>query len=149
MQQIIPRKHPVWSTLTVLLLIVQGILGLFYSISQLIILLAPNQPIIVSGINIFTGPFAGISLAAALGSFVIACSIWTWRHWAQQRTILLEIIILVLAAFDVIDPHINKTVPLALVILVALILLCLFATNRTHHDFTHNQEMNVSQKSGS
>jgi hypothetical protein len=145
MQQAITHKHPLWSIAIVLLLIVQGILGLFYSISQLTILLAPNQPIIVKGINIVTGPFAGISLAAAIGSFIIACGIWTWRPWAHQRTILLEMISLVLAAFDFIAPHVSKTVPLARVILVVLILLFLFAASRTHHGFTQNQEMNLSQ----
>jgi len=132
MQQTITHKHSPWSIAIVLLLIVQGILGLYFSLSQLAILLAPNQPIIVSGINIFTGPFAGISLAASLGSFVIAAGIWTWKHWAHQRTVLLEIITLVLAAFDVIAPHINKAVPLAYIILAALILLCLYANSRSH-----------------
>src|SRR5215467_6712649 len=130
MQQTITHKHSFWSIATILLLILQGVLGLFFSLSQLTILLAPNQPIIVSGINIFTGPFAGISLVVALGSFVIAAGMWTWKHWAHQRTILLEMISLVLAAFDFIAPHINRVVPLALVVLVVLITICLSASTR-------------------
>jgi hypothetical protein len=131
MQQAITHKHSIWSIITVLLLIIQGILGLYFGLPQLAILLAPNQPIIVNGINIFTGPFAGIALAASLGSFVIAAGIWTWQHWAHQRTILLEIVFLVVAAFDFIDPHITKVVTLAYVILAVLILLCLFANSRS------------------
>jgi|SRR5215469_12097751 len=140
MQQTITHKHSLWSIATVLLLIVQGFLGLFYSLSQLAILLAANQPIIVSGINIFTGPFAGISITAALASFIIAWGIWTRKHWAHQRTILLEIISLVLAAFDFIDPHINKTVPLARIILAVLILLCLFSTSRAHPGLRNTEQ---------
>ena len=129
MQDTISRKHSLGSVATVVLLIIQGILGLLYSLSLLAKLLAPGQPIIVSGTAIFAGPAGGIGLVVALASPIIAWGVWMRKPWAHQRTVLLEIISLAIGVFELIEPNINRGVPLARMILAVLILICLYAEN--------------------
>jgi hypothetical protein len=129
MQDTISHKLSLGSIATVILLIIQGILGLLFSLSLLAKLLAPGQPIIVSGTAIFAGPAGGIGLVVALASPIIAWGVWTRKPWAHQRTVLLEIISLAIGAFELIEPNINRGVPLARMILAVLILICLFAKN--------------------
>ena len=129
MQDTISRKHSLGSVATVVLLIIQGILGLLFSLSLLAKLLAPGQPIIVSGTAIFAGPAGGIGLVVALASPIIAWGVWMRKPWAHQRTVLLEIISLAIGVFELIEPNINRGVPLARMILAVLILICLYAEN--------------------
>ena len=129
MQDMISRKHSLGSVATVVLLIIQGILGLLFSLSLLAKLLAPGQPIIVSGTAIFAGPAGGIGLVVALASPIIAWGVWMRKPWAHQRTVLLEIISLAIGVFELIEPNINIGVPLARMILAVLILICLYAEN--------------------
>src|SRR5579864_1909611 len=90
MQDMISRKHSLGSVATVVLLIIQGILGLLFSLSLLAKLLAPGQPIIVSGTAIFAGPAGGIGLVVALASPIIAWGVWMRKPWARQRVVLRE-----------------------------------------------------------
>ncbi len=53
----------------VVLLIIQCILGLLFSLPFLAYLLAPGRPVIVTGTSIFTGPIAGAALGVALASY--------------------------------------------------------------------------------
>ena len=129
MQDTISHKHSLGSVATVVLLIIQGILGLLFSLSLLAKLLAPGQPIIVSGTAIFAGPAGGIALVVALASPIIAWGVWMWKPWAHQRTVLLEIISLAIGMFELIEPAINRGVPLARMILAVLILICLYTEN--------------------
>ena len=130
MQDIIPRKHPLGSVAAVVLLSIQGILGFLFSLSLLAELLAPGRPVIVSGIAIFTGPAGGVSLIVALASPIIAWGVWMWKPWAHQRAVLLEMISLGIGVFELIDPSINRAVPLARMIIAALILICLYTSPR-------------------
>ena len=129
MQDTISHKHSLGSVAAVVLLIIQGILGLLFSLSLLANLLAPGQPIIVSGTAIFAGPAGGIGLVVALASPIIAWGVWMWKPWAHQRTVLLEIISLAIGMFELIEPAINRGVPLARMILAVLILICLYTEN--------------------
>jgi hypothetical protein len=128
MQGMMQRRHSLGSIVTEVLLSIQGILGLLFSLPLLAGLLAPGRPVIVSGRAIFAGPAGGVSLVVALASFVIAWGLWMWKPWAHQRTVLLEIISLALWAFELIEPDINRGVPLARMIIAALILVCLYAS---------------------
>ena len=134
MQDMISRKHSLGSVAVVVLLSIQGILGLLFSLSLLAKLLAPGQPIIVSGTAIFAGPAGGIGLVVALASPIIAWGVWMRKPWAYQRTMLLEIISLAIGMFELIEPNINKGVPLARIILAVLILICLYASRRNHRE---------------
>ena len=127
MQDIITRKHSLVITAIVVLLSIQGILGLLFSLSRLAGLLAPRGSIIVSGISIFVGPAGGVSLVVALASPIIAWGFWMLKPWAYQRAVLIEVISLVIGAFELIDPGINRGVPAARIVIAALILICLYA----------------------
>src|SRR2546421_4207996 len=127
MQNIITRKHSLVITAIVVLLSIQGILGLLFSLSRLAGLLAPRGSIIVSGISIFVGPAGGVSLVVALASPIIAWGFWMLKPWAYQRAVLIEVISLVIGAFELIDPGINRGVPAARIVIAALILICLYA----------------------
>ena len=129
MQDMISRKHSLGNVAVVVLLSIQGILGLLFSLSLLAELLAPGQPIIVSGTAIFAGPAAGVALVVALTSPIIAWGVWMRKPWAHQRTMLLEIISLTIGVFELIEPNINRGVPLARMILAVLILICLYTEN--------------------
>src|SRR6266699_6953962 len=56
MQNRIMPKHSPGITVIVILLTIQAILGLFFSLPLLAGLLAPGRPVIVSGAAIFAGP---------------------------------------------------------------------------------------------
>ncbi len=127
MQNIITRKHSLVITAIVVLLSIQGILGLLFSLSRLAGLLAPRGSIIVSGVSIFFGPAGGVSLVVALASPIIAWGFWVLKPWAHQRAVLIEVVSLVIAGFELIDPVVNIGVPAARIIIAALILICLYA----------------------
>ncbi|TMC16812.1 MAG: hypothetical protein E6J33_08910 [Chloroflexi bacterium] len=127
MQNIITRKHSLVITAIVVLLSIQGILGLLFSLSRLAGLLAPRGSIIVSGVSIFFGPAGGVSLVVALASPIIAWGFWMLKPWAHQRAVLIEVVSLVIAGFELIDPVVNIGVPAARIIIAALILICLYA----------------------
>ena len=128
MQNMITRRHSLGITAVVVLLTIQGILGLLFSLSLLAGLLAPGRPVIVSGTAIFAGPAEGISLIVALASLIIAWEIWMLKPRAGHRVILIEVISLVIGAFELIEPDINRGVSLARMVLAALILICLYAS---------------------
>ena len=127
MQNIITRKHSLVITAIVVLLSIQGILGLLFSLSRLAGLLAPRGSIIVSGVSIFFGPAGGVSLVVALASPIIAWGFWVLKPWAHQRAVLIEVVSLIIAGFELIDPVVNIGVPAARIIIAALILICLYA----------------------
>jgi len=127
MQNIITRKHSLVITAIVVLLSIQGILGLLFSLSRLAGLLAPRGSIIVSGVSIFFGPAGGVSLVVALASPIIAWGFWVLKPWAHQRAVLIAVVSLVIAGFELIDPVVNIGVPAARIIIAALILICLYA----------------------
>src|SRR5579864_8403458 len=129
MQNRIMRENSLGITVIVILLTIQTLLGLFFNLPLLAELLAPGRPIIVSGTAIFAGPAGGIALVVALASPIIAWGVWMWKPWAHQRTVLLEIISLAIGVFELIEPNINRGVPLARMILAVLILICLYAEN--------------------
>jgi hypothetical protein len=111
----------------VVLLIIQCILGLLFSLPFLEDLLAPGRPVIVTGTSIITGPLAGVALAVALASPIIAWGLWKLKRWAAQRTLLLEIMSLVIGVLAFTQAEINRTLLLTLIGCAALILLCWFA----------------------
>jgi hypothetical protein len=111
----------------VMLLIIQCIFGLLFSLPFLADLLAPGRPVIVTGASILTGPLAGAALAVALASPIIAWGLWMLKRWAPQRTLLLEIMGLVIGALSFTQVGINRTLLLALIVCAGLILLCWFA----------------------
>jgi len=127
MQDTITRRHSLLITAVVVLLSIQGILGLLFSLSRLAGLLAPGGSIIVSGVSILVGPTGGVSLVVALASPIIAWGFWVLKPWAHQRAVLIEVVSLVIAGFELIDPVVNIGVPAARIIIAALILICLYA----------------------
>ncbi len=102
MQNRIARKHPATITAIVVLLSLQTILGLFFSLSLLARLLAPGSPIIIGGSAIFAGPVGGASLVVALASPIIAWELWMVKSRAGSRIILLEIMSLGIGAFELV-----------------------------------------------
>ena len=115
----------------VVLLIIQCILGLLFSLPFLADLLAPGRPVIVTGTSILTGPLAGAALAVALASPIIAWGLWMLKPWAPQRTLLLEIMSLVIGGLSITQAEINQMLLLALIGCAVLILLCWFADPAT------------------
>jgi hypothetical protein len=111
----------------VVLLIIQCILGLLFSLPFLADLLAPGRPVIVTGTSILTGPIAGAALGVALASPIIAWGLWMFKRWAPQRTLLLEIMSLVIGVLAFTQAEINRTLLLSLIGCAVLILLCWFA----------------------
>jgi hypothetical protein len=111
----------------IMLLIIQCILGLLFSLPFLADLLAPGRPVIVTGTSIITGPLAGAALAVALASPIIAWGLWMLKHWAPQRALLLEIMSLVIGVLAFTQAEINRTLLLSLISCAVLILLCWFA----------------------
>ncbi len=111
----------------VVLLIIQCILGLLFSLPFLAYLLAPGRPVIVTGLSIFTGPIAGAALGVALASPIIAWGLWMLKPWAPQRILLLEIMSLVIGMLAFTWPEINRVLLLTLIGIEVLILLCWFA----------------------
>src|SRR6266581_5100859 len=92
----------------VVLLIIQCILGLLFSLPFLANLLAPGRPVIVTGTSILTGPLAGAALAVALASPIIAWGLWMLKRWAPQRTLLLEILSLGVWVLEFTQPGIDR-----------------------------------------
>jgi hypothetical protein len=111
----------------VVLLIIQCLLGLLFSLPFLANLLTPGRPVIVTGTSILTGPIAGASLAVALASPIIAWGLWMLKRWAPLRTLLLEIMGLVIGLLAFTQPEINRTLLFSLIGCAVLILLCWFA----------------------
>jgi len=128
MQNRIMPKHSAGITVMVILLTIQAILGLFFSLPLLAGLLAPGRPVIVSGAAIFAGPAGGISLVVALASPIIAWGVWQVKSWARQRVVLLELFSLAIGVFELIEPGVNKTGALGYIIMAALLLICLYAS---------------------
>ena len=137
MQNRMMREHSLGMTVIVLLLTIQTILGLFFSLSLLAELLAPRRPVIVSGAAIFAGPAGGIALVVALASPIIAWGVWRVKVWAHQRVVLLEIFSLAIGAFELFDPGVNRLACLAYIILAALLLICLYAGPIRHATLTN------------
>src|SRR5437660_12505270 len=111
----------------VLLLIVQCLLGLYFSLFLLARLLAPGSPFIVKGISITTGPAAGVALVVALASPVIAWGLWTLKPWARQRCTLLELMSLAIGAIELLEPGLVSSIaPITRLVIAALILVILY-----------------------
>ena len=127
MQDVRLPERSVGRIAIVILLILQCILGLLFSLPFLAYLLAPGRPVIVTGTSILTGPLAGAALAVALASPIIAWGLWMLKRWAPQRTLLLEIMSLVIGALAFTQAGINQTLLLSLIGCAVLILLCWFA----------------------
>ncbi len=126
MQNRIMRGHSLGIMVIVILLTIQTILGLFFSLPLLAELLAPGRPVIVSGAAIFAGPAGGIALVVALASPIIAWGVWKVKPWAHQRVVLLEIFSLAIGAFELFEPGVNRIVSLSYIILATLLLICLY-----------------------
>ncbi len=131
MQDMLTRRHPLLITASVVLLNIQALLGLFFSLSLITRLLAPGSPIIIGGLSAVAGTLGGASLVVALASPIIAWGLWMAKPWARSRTVLLEIVSLVICAFELVFVlvkfDVTKGVCLALMGVAALILLCLYA----------------------
>ena len=109
------------------LLIIECILGLLFSLPLLADLLVPGRPVIVTGTAILTGPIVGAALAVALASPIIAWGLWMLKGWSSQRTLLLEVISLVIAVLAFTQPEINRVLLFTLISIEVLILLCWYA----------------------
>jgi len=111
----------------VVLLLVQCLSGLYFSLILIADLLAPGSPVIVSGISIFTGFAAGVALVVALASPVIAWGLWTLKPWARQRCTLLELLSLGIGAFELLEPRLVSSIaPITCLVIAALILVVLY-----------------------
>ncbi len=134
MQEILTRRHSPMTTAMVVLLTIQAMLGLFFSLSLITRLLAPGGPIIIGANGAFAAVIAGVSLAVALASPIIAWAVWMAKPWARSRTVILEIASLLIGAFELVFVlvkfDVTKGVCLALMGVAALILLCLYAGPR-------------------
>jgi hypothetical protein len=124
MQHMIARGRSLGTTAIVVLLSIQGILGLLFSLPWLADLLAPGRPVIVTGAAIFTGPAAGMALGVALASPIIAWGLWMRKRWAPQRTVLLEILSLGVGVLAFTAPDINRGLLFTSLAIAVLILLC-------------------------
>jgi hypothetical protein len=127
MQDVMLARRSLGRIAIVVLLIIQCILGLLFSLPFLVDLLAPGRPVIVTGTSILTGPIAGAALAVALASPIIAWGLWMLKLWAPQRTLLLEIMSLVIGVLTFTQSEINRALLLSLIGIAVLILLCWFA----------------------
>ncbi len=135
MQDMLTRRHSLMTTAIVVLLNIQAILGLYFSLSLITRLLAPGSPIIIGGLTALADTLGGASLVVALASPIIAWALWMAKPWARSRTVLLEIVSLVICAFElmfVLKFDVIWGVCLALMGVAALILLCLYAGPRIH-----------------
>jgi hypothetical protein len=135
MQDMLTRRHSLMTTAIVVLLNIQAILGLYFSLSLITRLLAPGSPIIIGGLTALADTLGGASLVVALASPIIAWALWMAKPWARSRTVLLEIVSLVICAFElmfVLKFDVIWGVCLALIGVAALILLCLYAGPRIH-----------------
>ena len=130
MQGMIPRGRSLGIIAIVVLLLVQGILGLLFSLPFLAELLAPGRPVIVTGASIITGPVAGVALGVALASPLIALGLWMLKRWAPQRTLLLEILSLGVGVLSFTQPEINRGLLLTRMSIAVLILICWYLDPR-------------------
>jgi hypothetical protein len=124
MQHMITRGRSLGMIAIIVLLSIQSILGLLFSLPWLADLLAPGRPVIVTGAAIFTGPAAGIALGVALASPIIAWGLWMRKRWAPQRTVLLEILSLGVGVLAFTAPGINRGLLFTSLAIAVLILLC-------------------------
>jgi hypothetical protein len=124
MQHMIARGRSLGMIAIIVLLSIQSILGLLFSLPWLADLLAPGRPVIVTGAAIFTGPAAGIALGVALASPIIAWGLWMRKHWAPQRTVLLELLSLGVSVLAFTAPGINRELLFTSLAIAVLILLC-------------------------
>jgi len=124
MQHMIARGRSLGMIAIIVLLSIQGILGLLVSLPWLADLLAPGRPVIVTGAAIFTGPAAGIALGVALASPISAWGLWMRKRWAPQRTVLLEILSLGVGVPAFTAPDINRGLLFTNLAMAVLILLC-------------------------
>ena len=124
MQHMIARGRSLGMIAIIVLLSIQSILGLLFSLPWLADLLAPGRPVIVTGAAIFTGPAAGIALGVALASPIIAWGLWMRKRWAPQRTVLLEILSLGVGVLAFTAPGINRGLLFTSLAIAVLILLC-------------------------
>jgi len=124
MQHMIARGRSLGMIAIIVLLSIQSILGLLFSLPWLADLLAPGRPVIVTGAAIFTGPAAGIALGVALASPIIAWGLWMRKRWAPQRTVLLEILSLGVGVLAFTAPDINRGLLFTSLAIAVLILLC-------------------------
>src|SRR5437764_8836260 len=127
MQGMMLRGRSLGRITIVVLLLIQCLLGLLFSLPFLADLLTPGRPVIVTGTSILTGPIAGAALGVALASPIIAWGLWMLKRWAPQRTLLLEIMSLVRGVLTFTQPEINRQLLLTLIGCAILILLCWFA----------------------
>src|SRR5215471_2855436 len=81
MQDVMLAERSLARIAIVVLLIIQCILGLLFSLPFLAYLLAPGRPVIVTGTSILTGPLAGAALAVALASPIIGWGLWMLKPW--------------------------------------------------------------------
>jgi hypothetical protein len=130
MQDTISRRNSLGIMAIVVLLIIQCIIGLLFSIPLLVELLAPGRPVIVQGAAIYAGPAAGSALVIAIASPIIAWGMWMQKRWASQRTVLLEFISLGISVLELTQPAVNRWITLTLMIIAVLILICLYADRR-------------------
>lgn len=127
------RRSPGFLAL-IFLLIIQGIAMLLFSLSLLVVLLAPGRPVIVHGASIYAGPAAGVALVVGLASPIIAWGLWMMKRWGFQRTVLLEIFSLGVCMLELTEPGLNLWAPITLMVIAALILVCLFADRNVRTD---------------
>lgn len=127
MQNQVAQRHTLRRTSLTTLLLVQGAGGLLFSLLLLSQLLAPGRPIIVTGLAIFAGPAAGSALVVALASLLFAWLVWRPRPRLRQRVTLLELFSLAIGTVELLEPGINRLIPLARLVLAALILFDTYA----------------------
>lgn len=133
MQDMMLRGRSSGRIAIVVLLIIQCILGLLFSLPSLADQLAPGRPVIVTGSAILTGPIAGAALAVALASPIIAWGLWMLKPWSSQRTLLLEIMgLVIIGVLAFTEPEINRVLLLTLISIEVLILLCWYADPSVH-----------------
>jgi len=134
MQDMVTRRHSLMTMVMVFLLIIQAILGLFFSLTLITRLLASGGPIIQGPAAELADVIGGASLVVALASPIIAWGVWMAKPWARPRTVLLEIVSLVICAFELVfvlrQFDLIWGVCLVLMGVAALILLCLYAGPR-------------------
>jgi hypothetical protein len=125
MQHVLARGRSLGMIAISVLLSIQGILGLLFSLPWLAELLAPGSPVIVGNVSLLTGPVpGGAALGVALASPIIAWGLWVKKRWAPQRTVLLEILSLGVGVLAFTRPEINRGLLYSGIIIAVLILLC-------------------------
>jgi len=125
MQHVLARGRSLGMIAIIVLLSIQGILGLLFSLPWLAELLAPGNPVIVGNVSLITGPVAGgAALGVALASPIIAWGLWVKKRWAPQRTVLLEILSLGVGVLAFTRPEINRGLLYSSIVIAVLILIC-------------------------